>query len=74
MENKPERNSVEIPKKLYDKLAERIKGTEFSSVGDYVVFVMMEVLAAEEAEAGQGPDKEGEGKVKDRLRSLGYLD
>lgn len=69
-----EKRNVGIPKKLYDKLAERIKGTEFATVDDYVSFILMEVLAAEESDNAPAPDKEGEGKVKDRLRSLGYLD
>ncbi len=63
--------NVDIPSGLYKKLEERIKGSEFSSVSDYVAFVLTELLAAEEASGGSAED---EGKVKDRLRSLGYLD
>jgi Arc/MetJ-type ribon-helix-helix transcriptional regulator len=62
--------NVEIPSGLYKKLEERIKGSEFSTVSDYVSFVLTELLKAEES----GGEKEDDSRVKERLRSLGYLD
>ncbi len=64
--------SVSIPSTLYKKAEEQIRGTEFSSVSEYVAFVLRELLAKEgDDEAFSGEDEE---KVKERLRSLGYLD
>ena len=69
--------SVTIPTPLFDKIKERIDGTDFTSVSSYVVYVLREVLAGAAAEAGPEPQalsKEDEEKVKERLKALGYLD
>lgn len=64
--------TVSIPVPLYEKVKERIKDTGFTSVSDYVVFVLRELMSEDESE--EGFSKEDEEKVKDRLRSLGYMD
>ena len=56
---------VYIPKKLYERISEFIKGTSFSSVSDYVV----SLLEREHPEEGEEPPTE----VVERLRRLGYL-
>lgn len=68
------KSTIEIPGNLYEKLEARITGTDFSSVSDYVVFVLGELLLAEESEGKAGLSAEDEGKVKERLRALGYID
>jgi len=65
---------ITIPAPLYKKLEEKIKGSEFPSVSDYVVFILNEVLSQEEGLGGQALSTEDEAKVKERLRALGYLD
>ena len=60
---------IEIPLSLHGKIKEKIEGTEFKSVSEYVIFVLMEIITAEEETS-----KEGESDVKERLRSLGYMD
>lgn len=55
------------------KIKERIKGTEFSSVEEYVNFVLEEVLKDDEEEFEFELSEEDEEKIKERLRSLGYL-
>lgn len=67
------RKTIEIPETLYDRLNAKIKGTTFASVGDYVAHVIRERLAVEENSKPSGYTKEEEEKVKERLRSLGYL-
>jgi len=65
--------SIEISKELYEKVKKYIEENGgFSSVREFVEFVINEVLSTEE-EAGAGYTKEEEEKVKERLRSLGYL-
>jgi len=69
--------SVSIPTPLFDKIKERIDGTDFASVSSYVVYVLREVLAAvadEKRPEREALSKEDEEKVKERLRALGYLD
>ncbi len=62
---------ISIPSSLYRKIDERIKETGFNSVDSYVAYVMREVLSDDEEEEFTEEDEE---KVKERLRSLGYLD
>lgn len=68
-----ETKNVPIPAKLYDAIADRVNETEFSSVEEYVTFVLEEVIKDEdEEETPFTPEDEEE--VKKRLRALGYLD
>jgi len=67
-------STVSIPMPLAEKIKERIKGTGFTSVSDYVTFVLREVLSGEEEEEKEPFTKEDEEKVKERLRALGYLE
>jgi len=65
--------SVEISKELYDKVKKYIEENGgFSSVREFVEFVINEVLSTEE-ESSAGYTKEEEERVKERLRALGYL-
>ena len=67
-----EKKTVSLPAELYGKIEQRIVGTEFDSVDEYVNFVLAEVFKEEEAETSFS--KEDEEEVKRRLKSLGYLD
>lgn len=64
--------TVSIPTPLFEKIQQKIKDTGFTSVSDYVTFVLREILAHSNEE--EAFSEEDEKKVKDRLRSLGYLD
>jgi Arc/MetJ-type ribon-helix-helix transcriptional regulator len=69
--------SVAIPTSLFEKIKERIDGTDFASVSSYIVYVLREVLATTSDEAQperEALSKEDEEKVKERLKALGYLD
>lgn len=64
--------TVSLPTPLFEKIQEKIRGTGFTSVSDYVTFVLREILThGADQEAFSAEDEK---KVKDRLRSLGYLD
>ena len=69
---KEERKTVSLPAELYTKIEQRVAGTEFHSVDEYVNFVLEEVLKEEEPETTFS--KEDEEEVKKRLKALGYLD
>jgi len=69
---KEERKTISLPAEVYAKIEQRIAGTEFHSVDEYVNFVLEEVLKEEEPETSFS--KEDEEEVKKRLKALGYLD
>lgn len=64
---------ISIPTSLFAKVKKRIKGTEFSSVSEYVTYILSEVLAEEEVETNKS-SREEEELVKSRLKALGYLE
>ncbi len=70
-----ERKAVFLPAELYGRIEERVRATEFSSVEEYITYVMEEILREEESE-GKEPtfSEEEEEEVKKRLRALGYLE
>jgi len=67
-----EKDTIELPIELIEKIKEKIKGTGFDSVSSYVAYVLDEVLSDDEDE--EDFTEEDEEKVKERLRALGYLD
>lgn len=67
--------TITIPIPLYKKIEKRIKKTGFTSVSDYVTYVLREVISSlEEEQKKEVFTKEEERKVKERLRALGYLE
>ena len=70
--------TISMPKQLFEKIKKRCEGTGFNSVSSYVTYVMRQVLSRAESEtekkAAEPFSEEDERKVKERLRSLGYLD
>ena len=76
MNKEQESKATFLPAELYGRIEERAKTTGFGSVDEYIIFVLKEVLKEE----GEGEEEENvlseeeEDEVKQRLRSLGYLD
>ena len=68
--------TVSIPITLFKKVQGRIADTGFSSVSEYVTYVLREIFAEEETQQKkeQAFTPEDEKRVKDRLRALGYID
>jgi len=67
---------ISLPKEIVQKIQSRIEGTDFTSLTDYVLYVLRNVLAnLENSEKAEDAfDEQDEIVVKDRLRKLGYLD
>ena len=67
--------AVKISKELYELVKQRVKESngEFKDVEDYVAFVLREIVKDEEEDEEQKYSKEDEEKIKQRLKSLGYL-
>jgi intein/homing endonuclease len=55
--------TLSIPRELYEKTENAIKGTGFRSVTEYAIFVLRESLLLKAGES-----------VRDRLKALGYID
>jgi hypothetical protein len=64
---------IAIPTSLYNKIEEKIKGTEYPSVASYAAKVLDDNLSKDEGII-DAFSKEDEEKVKDRLKALGYID
>jgi hypothetical protein len=63
--------SIEIPEDTALGIERRIRGSGFGSVDAFVGFVLARLLE----EPGEVPfSEEDERRLKDRLRSLGYID
>lgn len=62
---------IPIPSIVVEKIKERIRGTEFNSVSEYIVFILKEVL--EDKDEKPMLTEEEEEQVKETLKKLGYL-
>jgi Arc/MetJ-type ribon-helix-helix transcriptional regulator len=71
---KSSRVTIKIPRPLYERLQAMIEGTGFSSVTDFVVYVLRDLSVG-----GKLTDQESDLSptevelIRRRLRSLGYL-
>jgi hypothetical protein len=61
--------AVMIPRELYAKVEEKIAGTSFTSVEEYLV-LLLENEFPEEAEYSE----EEEALIRERLKKLGYIE
>ncbi|MFH1597598.1 MAG: CopG family transcriptional regulator [Patescibacteria group bacterium] len=80
MEDDKKYTTISIPVQLNEKIKQKIEGTGFHSVSSYVAYVLRQLVSetTERREELKKNDsafsKEDEAKVKERLRSLGYLE
>lgn len=67
--------SVALPERVVERVERRLPRTEWDDSAAYITYVLEEVLYRIEAET-EDDDFESvdEDEVKDRLKSLGYLD
>jgi len=63
--------SVKLPAEIVAALEERCRGTSFESVDAFIAFVLSRLL---EEPGTTGFTEEEERTLKERLRSLGYID
>jgi len=70
MENKV---TIKIPSELYQRLRQMIKDTGFSSVTEFIVFVMRSVASGERGLSEDRLTAEEVRAIRERLRILGYL-
>ena len=68
-----EKVTIKIPRELYETLQQTIEDTGFSSVTEFIVFVMRTIASAGKI-AEEDKLTEDEVKIiKERLKRLGYL-
>lgn len=60
---------VKIPKELYEKIEEKISGTSFASVEEYILMKLENEFPAKPVYT-----KEEEDLIRERLRRLGYIE
>jgi hypothetical protein len=65
--------TIKIPRELYQKLRKIIAGTGFSSVNEFIVFVMRSVASGGEISSEDRLTSEEIKAVRERLKRLGYL-
>ncbi len=70
MENKV---TIKIPRELYQKLSQMIAGTGFSSVSEFIVFVMRTLALGGEIRGEDTLTVEEVKIIRQRLKRLGYL-
>lgn len=76
--------TLKIPKQLYDKLKLIVQNTGYSSVTEFVVYVLRDLVSSEEIQKTQKEKKLNEEiealteeeikAIKKRLKNLGYID
>jgi len=70
MENKV---TIKIPRELYQRLRQMVAGTGFSSVSEFIVFVMRTLASGGEIRSKDNLTAEEIRAIRERLRRLGYL-
>lgn len=65
---------VNLSESLFRDVQSRVPKTEFETVDEYVEFVLQEVLHNVRQRESEADFDVDEDEVKDRLRSLGYID
>ena len=68
------RVTIKIPRPLYDRIAVSIEGSGFSSVTDFIVFVLRALmLSAGEGKRESDLTRDELDAIRERLKNLGYL-
>ena len=67
--------TVSIPTTLYRRIKELIKDTGFTSVSQFVIYILREVISSMEEEKIKGETLSDEEKKRiiERLKKLGYI-
>lgn len=68
-----DRVTIKIPRELYENLQGMIEGTGFSSVTEFIVFVMRTLASSGSIKEEDRLTEDEVKAIKKRLRRLGYL-
>lgn len=64
--------TIKIPRPLYNKLRDIIEDSGFSSVNEFIVYVLRDLIALHKVDEDKLTPKEVK-LLKSRLKKLGYL-
>lgn len=64
--------TLKIPRPLYERIKVIIEGSGFSSVNEFVVYVLRDLISTKEVERRELSSEEIEA-IRLRLKNLGYL-
>jgi len=68
--------TISLPMPLIEEVKKNIEGTGIHSVSAYVTFILRQILSSprsSEKHPGDVLDRKSEDEIKQRLKSLGYL-
>jgi metal-responsive CopG/Arc/MetJ family transcriptional regulator len=68
-----EKVTIKIPRELYQRLSMTIDDTGFSSVTEFIVFVMRSLISSGAIGAENGLTADEVKAIRQRLKRLGYL-
>ena len=68
-----EKVTIKIPRELYETLQQMVEGTGFSSVTEFIVFVMRTLASTGKMDEDDKLTEDEVKIIKDRLKRLGYL-
>ena len=69
VDNDPDQIPINVPRELYENIEEKISGTSYASVEEYVVSKLENEFPSEPVYT-----KEEEELIRERLRKLGYIE
>jgi len=74
-ERRGKHTTISIPVTLYNRIKELIKDTGFTSVSQFAVYVLREVVASMEREKleSEAVSEEDKRRIIEKLKKLGYL-
>ena len=65
--------TIKIPRPLYNSLKALIEDSGFSSVNDFIVYVLRDIASITAVDSAGQLRSEEIDSIKERLRNLGYL-
>ncbi|RLC94923.1 MAG: CopG family transcriptional regulator [Chloroflexi bacterium] len=65
--------TIKIPRELYRRLGQMIEGSGFSSVSEFIVFVLRNLASSGHIAGEDRLTSEEVRAIRERLRRLGYL-
>jgi metal-responsive CopG/Arc/MetJ family transcriptional regulator len=68
-----DRVTIKIPRKLYENLSVIIQDSGFSSVTDFIVYVLRDLASSREVKENPSLTRGEVEMIRERLKSLGYL-
>ena len=69
-----EKVTMKIPRPLYNQLKKLIADTGFSSVNEFIVYAMRDIVSGGKLEHPDGFTGEEISMMRNRLRKLGYIE